>query len=321
MNYQPVTAGNQSNPSVGFQDKFDAKEAGEEGYRDLSAEFEDYSEDSINKVNAAGTLVPAVGQNSPNSTNIFSAAGPSNATASPTHEKYSFIDASQLLDDLDMPELEDITYSNDEDGVGAEADFNNLETSITVSPIPRTRVHKDQPVKQIISDLSLATQTKSMSRVAKDQVTAGNQSNPSVGFQDKFDAKEAGEEGYRDLSAEFEDYSEDSINKVNAAGTLVPAVGQNSPNSTNIFSAADSLGKFDGKVDEGFLVGYSVSSKAFKVFNSRTHIVQEPLHVNFLENKPDVAGSVPTWLFDIDSLTKTMNYQPVTAGNQSNPSV
>nr|GEW71127.1 putative ribonuclease H-like domain-containing protein [Tanacetum cinerariifolium] len=78
--------------------------------------------------------------------------------------------------------------------------------------------------------------------------------------------------------------------------------------------------KFEGKVDEGFLVGYSVNSKAFRVFNSRTNIVQETLHVNFLENKPNIAGNDPTWLFDIDSLTRTMNYQPVIAGNQSNPS-
>nr|GEU91685.1 putative ribonuclease H-like domain-containing protein [Tanacetum cinerariifolium] len=79
-------------------------------------------------------------------------------------------------------------------------------------------------------------------------------------------------------------------------------------------------GKFEWKVDEGFLVGYSVNSKAFRVFNSRTRIVQETLHVNFLENKPNVAGSGPTWLFDIDSLTRTMNYQPVTVENQTNPS-
>nr|GEV00677.1 hypothetical protein [Tanacetum cinerariifolium] len=79
-------------------------------------------------------------------------------------------------------------------------------------------------------------------------------------------------------------------------------------------------GKFNGKVDEGFLVGYSVSSKPFRLFNSRTQIIQETLHVNFLENKPNVAGSGPTWLFNIDTLTKTMNYQPVTVGNQSNPS-
>nr|GEY84397.1 retrovirus-related Pol polyprotein from transposon TNT 1-94 [Tanacetum cinerariifolium] len=87
-----------------------------------------------------------------------------------------------------------------------------------------------------------------------------------------------------------------------------------------ILNTLDSLGKFDGKVDEGFLVRYHVSSKSFRVFNSRTRIVQETLHVNFLENKPNVAGSGPIWLFDIDTLTKTMNYQPVTAGNQSNPS-
>nr|GEX87621.1 hypothetical protein [Tanacetum cinerariifolium] len=74
-----------------------------------------------------------------------------------------------LPDDPNMPELEVITYSNDEDNVGAEADFNNLETSITVSPIATTRVHKDHRVTQIIGDLSSATQTRSMTRVAKDQ--------------------------------------------------------------------------------------------------------------------------------------------------------
>nr|GEZ10494.1 retrovirus-related Pol polyprotein from transposon TNT 1-94 [Tanacetum cinerariifolium] len=87
-----------------------------------------------------------------------------------------------------------------------------------------------------------------------------------------------------------------------------------------ILNTLDFLGKFEGKVDEGFLVGYSVNSKAFRVFNSRTRIVKETLHVNFLENKANIAGTRPTWLFDIDTLTRTMNYQPVTAGNQSNPS-
>nr|GFC69653.1 hypothetical protein [Tanacetum cinerariifolium] len=72
------------------------------------------------------------------------------------------------------------------------------------------------------------------------------------------------------------------------------------------------------KVDERFLIGYSVCSKAFRVFNSRTHIVQETLHVNFMENKPNVAGSGPAWLFDIDSLSQTMNYHPVLAENQTN---
>nr|GEX76841.1 retrovirus-related Pol polyprotein from transposon TNT 1-94 [Tanacetum cinerariifolium] len=85
-----------------------------------------------------------------------------------------------------------------------------------------------------------------------------------------------------------------------------------------IINTLDSLGKFVGKVDEGFLVGYTISSKAFRVFNSRTRIIQEILHVNFLENKPNVAGAGPAWLFDIDSLIQTMNYHPVLAENQTN---
>nr|GFC26254.1 hypothetical protein [Tanacetum cinerariifolium] len=46
---------------------------------------------------------------------------------------------------------------------------------------------------------------------------------------------------------------------------------------------------------------------------------KETMHVNFMENKPNVAGSGPAWLFDIDSLSQTMNYHPVLAENQSNP--
>nr|GEZ60251.1 putative ribonuclease H-like domain-containing protein [Tanacetum cinerariifolium] len=85
-----------------------------------------------------------------------------------------------------------------------------------------------------------------------------------------------------------------------------------------ILNTLDRLGKFDGKADEGFFVGYSVNSKAFRVFNSTTRIVEETLHITFLENKPNVAGSGPKWLFDIDTLTQSINYQPIVAGNQPN---
>nr|GFB76725.1 hypothetical protein [Tanacetum cinerariifolium] len=115
------------------------------GYRNLSAEFEDFSNNNINVVNAASTPVPAFGQISTNNTNIFSAAA-----------------------------LEDITYSDDEEDVGVEADFTNLETNITVSPILTTRVHKDHPVTQIIGDLSSATQTRSMTRMVKIKNTNGD---------------------------------------------------------------------------------------------------------------------------------------------------
>nr|GEV91279.1 hypothetical protein [Tanacetum cinerariifolium] len=81
------------------------------------------------------------------------------------------------------------------------------------------------------------------------------------------------------------------------------------------------LGKFDEKADEGFFVRYSMNSKTFRVFNSRTRIVEETLHVTFLDNKPNVAGSGRTWFFDIDTLTSSMNYKPVITGNQSNGNV
>ncbi|GJV68454.1 putative ribonuclease H-like domain-containing protein [Tanacetum coccineum] len=87
-----------------------------------------------------------------------------------------------------------------------------------------------------------------------------------------------------------------------------------------ILNTLDSLGKFDGKSDEGFFVGYSLSSKAFRVYNTRTKRVEENLHIGFLENKPMIEGNGPKWLFDIDSLTQSMNYVPVTAGTISNDS-
>nr|GEX41373.1 hypothetical protein [Tanacetum cinerariifolium] len=189
MNYQPVTAGNQSNPSAGVQEQFDAEKVGEENVQQYvlfplwssgsknpqntdddaafggkkpefegekpeserlspSSKFDNFFDNNINEVNAANSPIPVVG---------------------PTNGKSSFMDPSQYPDDPNMPALEDITYSDDEDDVGAEADFTNLETNITVSPIPTTRVHKDHHVTQIIGDLFSATQTRSMIKVVKDQ--------------------------------------------------------------------------------------------------------------------------------------------------------
>nr|GFB85772.1 putative ribonuclease H-like domain-containing protein [Tanacetum cinerariifolium] len=85
-----------------------------------------------------------------------------------------------------------------------------------------------------------------------------------------------------------------------------------------ILNTKDHLDKFDGKADEGFFVGYSLNSKAFRVFNNRTRIVEKNLHIRFSKNTSNIAGSRPNWLFDIDALTKSMNYKPVVAGNQSN---
>nr|GEW82989.1 hypothetical protein [Tanacetum cinerariifolium] len=85
-----------------------------------------------------------------------------------------------------------------------------------------------------------------------------------------------------------------------------------------ILNTIDQLGKFDGKSDSGVLVGYSLNSKAFRVYNLETKRVEENLHVNFLENKPNVAGKGHEWMFDLDYLTNSMNYKPVLVENQAN---
>nr|GFB55617.1 retrovirus-related Pol polyprotein from transposon TNT 1-94 [Tanacetum cinerariifolium] len=151
MNYQPVNAGNQTNSDNYVEDAaFDRKEHDFDAKKhesvvilssscDLNAEFKDCSDDSSNEVHAASSIVPTVGQDTLNSTNTFSATGPSNTAVSPTYGKSSFIDAFQLTDDPDMPGLEDIAYSDGEDVVGVEAAFNNLESSIPEEP---KRVHQ-----------------------------------------------------------------------------------------------------------------------------------------------------------------------------------
>nr|GEY79654.1 hypothetical protein [Tanacetum cinerariifolium] len=81
------------------------------------------------------------------------------------------------------------------------------------------------------------------------------------------------------------------------------------------------LGKFDAKGDEGYFVGYSLSSKAFRVFNKRTKNVEENLHVDFLENKLIEKGAGPNWLFDNDTLTNSMNYVPVVVAGTSSTNI
>nr|GEW91664.1 ribonuclease H-like domain-containing protein [Tanacetum cinerariifolium] len=91
--------------------------------RDLSDEFKEFSVNSTNRVNAASAPVTAVRPNPTNSTNTFNA--------------------------VDMPALEDIVYSDDKEDVGAEADFSNLETNISISPQIRSmaRMVKEQGFK------------------------------------------------------------------------------------------------------------------------------------------------------------------------------
>nr|GEW50854.1 retrovirus-related Pol polyprotein from transposon TNT 1-94 [Tanacetum cinerariifolium] len=85
-----------------------------------------------------------------------------------------------------------------------------------------------------------------------------------------------------------------------------------------ILNIRDYLGMFDEKANEGFFIRYSVVSKAMRVFNKRTRIVEETLNIRFLKNAPNVKENRPNWLFDIDSLTISMTYVLVVAVFQTN---
>nr|GEV47972.1 hypothetical protein [Tanacetum cinerariifolium] len=92
-----------------------------------------------------------------------------------------------------------------------------------------------------------------------------------------------------------------------------PAIGFLKPFGCHvmILNTLDHLGKFEAKGDEGYFIGYFMSSKAFMVFNKRTKRIEENLHVDFLENKLIEKGAGLNCLFDIDTLTNSMNYVPV----------
>nr|GEV72310.1 copia protein [Tanacetum cinerariifolium] len=203
MNYLPVIAENQTNTHAGLQDtekaweegthtyksvypdiyssssgaqtrnqgdKTENKDKGKNlvvtitGFKDLNEEFEECINNSSNGANATGSSISAAGLNFTNSTNDFSAAGPSNTAASPPVENSALQNVSTSSHYVDMLNLEDYTHSYDADDVGAEADINNLESTILVSPIPTSRIHKDHPTFQIIGDLSSTTQTKSIAK-------------------------------------------------------------------------------------------------------------------------------------------------------------
>nr|GFB66768.1 putative ribonuclease H-like domain-containing protein [Tanacetum cinerariifolium] len=174
MNYQLVTARNQSNPSAGFQDTFDAEKAREkidQQYVLSPVWFSCFTNPHNTNGDAAfNGKEPDFDTKKPDSEVIVSSSSSAQSRKqddktkreakgkSPIESITGYRDLNAEFEDCsdnsinEVNAAEDITYFDDEDDVGTEADFNNLETSITVSRIPTTRVHKDHPVTQIIEE-------------------------------------------------------------------------------------------------------------------------------------------------------------------------
>ncbi|GJR48225.1 putative ribonuclease H-like domain-containing protein, partial [Tanacetum coccineum] len=183
MNYEPVVAGNQSNGNAGTKACNDPGKA-----RMETVPSKDYI------LLPLWTADPPFPQSSKSSPNVrFKPSGDdekkvnedprkdsesiiqnkddnvnntNNVNAASTNEVNAIGGKTsiELSDDLNMPASKDIVYSDDDEDVGAEANMNNLDAFMPVSPILTTRVHKDHPVEQIIGDLNSAPQTRRMTK-------------------------------------------------------------------------------------------------------------------------------------------------------------
>ncbi|GJW71908.1 putative ribonuclease H-like domain-containing protein [Tanacetum coccineum] len=191
MNYKPVVTGNQSNSNAGTKACNDnLKESHDAGFKPSGEEEKMDTEDPRNENEASkkDSEVPSteepreeqrVNQEldaSINITNNINTASDGNSTNNVNAVSSTInvvgievndVDPKtsiKLPNDPNMPELEDIVYSDDDEDVGAEADMSNLDAFMPISPIPTTRIHKDHPVEQIIRDLHSTPQTRRMTK-------------------------------------------------------------------------------------------------------------------------------------------------------------
>ncbi|KAH9763962.1 Integrase catalytic domain-containing protein [Citrus sinensis] len=81
-----------------------------------------------------------------------------------------------------------------------------------------------------------------------------------------------------------------SFTKIENGGDV--SFGDNSKGKIIGIGNVDNLGKFDPKSDVGIFLGYSNSSKAYRVYNKRTLVVEESMHVTFDESNPSSTEKV-----------------------------
>ncbi|GKA99668.1 putative ribonuclease H-like domain-containing protein [Tanacetum coccineum] len=184
MNYKPIVAGNQTNgnadskssPDAGFklsgkEEKKDAEDPGNESRnptkgKDSEAPYTEeprINQEKDDNINSTNNINIASDGNSTNNVNVVIVSSTVNVAGS----EVNVVDLKtsiELPNDPNMPELEDIIYSDDAEDVGAEADMNNLDTFMPVGPIPTTRIHKDHPNEQIIRYLNSVPQTRRMTK-------------------------------------------------------------------------------------------------------------------------------------------------------------
>ncbi|GJT22039.1 putative ribonuclease H-like domain-containing protein [Tanacetum coccineum] len=155
----PFSSSSKDSPDAGF------KQSGEEKKKDAKDPGNEDSE-------VLRTKEPRVNQEKDASVNSTNTINIVSLTVNTTGIEDNVVNENIVYgcdDDLNMPKLEEILYSDDDEDVGAEADINNLDTHIPVSPIPTTKIHKDHPVEKIIRDIYSTPQTRRMTKSVTEQ--------------------------------------------------------------------------------------------------------------------------------------------------------
>nr|GEW25718.1 ribonuclease H-like domain-containing protein [Tanacetum cinerariifolium] len=192
MNYEPISAGNQSNGDAGIQTDIHARQTSQE-----KAAIHEYillpfissnpplsstiQRSDVNAGDQPGDVntgdiqgdVDEISRNDDvcqgNEIRIDSSTHAVNTASTSINTASNIIAAGSLnintanFNHTNMPTLEATGIFNgafDDRDLGAEADTNNLDSSIIVSHIPTTSVHKDHPKEQIIRDPNLNTKTR-----------------------------------------------------------------------------------------------------------------------------------------------------------------
>ncbi|GJW38393.1 putative ribonuclease H-like domain-containing protein [Tanacetum coccineum] len=200
MNYVPIVAGNQTKSIAGTRDNIvtgpkdseedvgmkptevnesGASDKGKEDEQDTRSECErlfqqEKQTNSTNSFNIVGTSISAARLSFTNDdpSSPVNAAEASNAFEDHLFERFSPLkNAFALPHVLNVFSIDDTRIfdnSYDDEDVGAEADLNNLEITMNVSPIPTTRIDKDHPKDQIIGDLNSAIQTRRMTKISNE---------------------------------------------------------------------------------------------------------------------------------------------------------
>ncbi|GJW02893.1 hypothetical protein Tco_1561749 [Tanacetum coccineum] len=150
----PFSSSLKHSPDAGFKPSGEEDKKNAEDPRNEDSEVPSTEEPKVNQEKDASV----------NNTNTTNTVSPTVNTVGIEDNVVNENIVYGCADDPNMPELDDIVYSDNDEDIGAKADMNNLDTSMTVNPNLTTRIHKDHPIEQIIRDFNSSPQTRRMTK-------------------------------------------------------------------------------------------------------------------------------------------------------------